>query len=58
MICTIFYFEWLKYAVNVSLEYWMKDLKDNRDLKILQTWDVPERYVNTGCDFLFILGFI
>ncbi|KAL9982182.1 hypothetical protein ACROYT_G010993 [Oculina patagonica] len=27
-------------------KYWMKDLKDNRDLKILQTWDIPERQLS------------
>ncbi|XP_020616340.1 N-alpha-acetyltransferase 25, NatB auxiliary subunit-like isoform X1 [Orbicella faveolata] len=27
-------------------KYWMKDLKDNRDLRILQTWDAPERQLS------------
>lgn len=27
-------------------KYWMKELKDNRDLKLLQTWDGPERQLS------------
>ena len=39
----------------VMTEDWMKDLKDNRDLRILQTWDVPERYVHHNFVFNFQL---